>query len=256
MDFDVAFTLGLSGDLAAVFAESVPAQSTHTLRASSFDDCARETTIALAAKPSDGVYGAPRTVRLEVAPASGADPRIDAATPVDIQVVDDTITGPLVTHLAVSPEAPGTKPPPSSAAPYSEAALEALEGNAHGSRTELTFTVRFDQGVRVTGRPRLVLDVGDVTRYATYSTGSGSNEVVFTWTVSTSDVAPEGLRGLAIELPDGASINEASDEAEPMVTDLFRDPAAGRERNHRGLPRSLTRSQPMPRANLRVTTAG
>lgn len=65
----------------------------------------------------------------------------------------------------------------------------------------LTFTVNASEAVQAGGRPpRLVLDVGGVTRYATYVSGSGSNALVFQYTVQAGDNDGNGIALNSIDL--------------------------------------------------------
>jgi ELWxxDGT repeat protein len=60
----------------------------------------------------------------------------------------------------------------------------------------LDFTVQFDDTVVVDttgGTPRLVLTIGSATQYATYLSGSGSNMLVFRYTVQSGDLDTDGI---------------------------------------------------------------
>lgn len=56
-----------------------------------------------------------------------------------------------------------------------------------------TFTVTFDQVVTVTNTPRWVLDIGGTTRYATYTSGSGTATLTFTHTLNAADIDLDGV---------------------------------------------------------------
>jgi hypothetical protein len=60
----------------------------------------------------------------------------------------------------------------------------------------LSFTVNGSEALQ-TGAvpPRLVLDVGGVTRYATYVSGSGGSALVFQYVVQAGDNDSNGIRG-------------------------------------------------------------
>ena len=51
------------------------------------------------------------------------------------------------------------------------------------SAASLSFTVNTSEPVVVTGTPRLAIDVGGVTRYATYASGTGSSALTFSYAV-------------------------------------------------------------------------
>lgn len=57
----------------------------------------------------------------------------------------------------------------------------------------MTFPVALSEAVGVTGTPRLALDIGGVTRYATYASGSGTSTLNFTYTVQAGDVDLDGI---------------------------------------------------------------
>lgn len=61
------------------------------------------------------------------------------------------------------------------------------------NNVSLTFTATFDQVVTVTGSPRWVLNIGGTTRYATYSSGSGTSTLTFIHTINASDVDLDGI---------------------------------------------------------------
>jgi len=55
------------------------------------------------------------------------------------------------------------------------------------------FTVNLSEVVNVTGSPRLQLDVGGVTRYASYASGSGTNALTFNYPVVAPDFDANGI---------------------------------------------------------------
>jgi hypothetical protein len=61
------------------------------------------------------------------------------------------------------------------------------------SAATLNFTVTTNKPVTVSGTPRLVLDVGGVQRYATYSAGSGTNTLTFSYAVQARDFDANGI---------------------------------------------------------------
>ncbi|MBF0129304.1 MAG: DUF4347 domain-containing protein [Alphaproteobacteria bacterium] len=56
---------------------------------------------------------------------------------------------------------------------------------------QITVTVVFDEAVTVTGVPTLTLETGTTDRAATYSSGSGSKTLTFTYTVQAGDVSAD-----------------------------------------------------------------
>ena len=57
----------------------------------------------------------------------------------------------------------------------------------------LTFTVTTSEPVMVTGVPRIAIDVGGVTRYATYAAGSGTSTLTFSYAVQAGDFDADGI---------------------------------------------------------------
>nr|WP_315537796.1 DUF4347 domain-containing protein [uncultured Comamonas sp.] len=65
----------------------------------------------------------------------------------------------------------------------------------------LTFTVNASEALQIGGvPPRLVLDVGGVTRYATYVSGSGSDTLVFQYEVQAGDNDANGIAVNSLDL--------------------------------------------------------
>lgn len=62
----------------------------------------------------------------------------------------------------------------------------------------IPFTVTLSEAVVVTGTPRVAVDVGGVTRYATYTAGSGTTSLIFTLSPQAGDV---DLDGIAVSSP-------------------------------------------------------
>lgn len=58
---------------------------------------------------------------------------------------------------------------------------------------DIPFTVTMSEVVDVTGVPRIVVDVGGVTRYANYTAGTGTNTLTFTYSVQSGDVDANGV---------------------------------------------------------------
>ncbi len=59
--------------------------------------------------------------------------------------------------------------------------------------TSIPFTITTSEAVNVTGTPRIALDVGGVTRYATYTSGTGTSSLTFTYTMVAGDVDLDGV---------------------------------------------------------------
>ncbi len=59
--------------------------------------------------------------------------------------------------------------------------------------TSIPFTITTSEAVNVTGTPRIQIDVGGVTRYATYTSGTGASSLTFTYTMVAGDVDLDGV---------------------------------------------------------------
>ena len=90
-------------------------------------------------------------------------------------------------------------------------------GDAYGYYETIRIAVTFSEAVTVTGTPTLKLEVGENTRQASYTGGSGTTVLTFSYQVLMDDVAPngiyvsEGSLGARITLPGGATIKNSGD---------------------------------------------
>ncbi|WP_313569836.1 DUF4347 domain-containing protein [Comamonas terrigena] len=74
-------------------------------------------------------------------------------------------------------------------------------GGSYKAGDVLTFTINASEALQTGGLPpRLVLDVGGVTRYASYVSGSGSDTLVFEYVVQAGDADSDGIAVNAIDL--------------------------------------------------------
>lgn len=58
---------------------------------------------------------------------------------------------------------------------------------------DIPFSITLSEAVTVTGTPRIALDVGGITQYATYASGSGTSTLTFTYTTQAGDVDLDGI---------------------------------------------------------------
>lgn len=80
--------------------------------------------------------------------------------------------------------------------------------------SSIPFTVNLAESVTVTGAPRLVLDIGGVTRYATYTSGSGTSALTFIYTLQAGDLDLDGLTvSSLLELNGGTITDQAGNPA-------------------------------------------
>ena len=235
LDFPVSATLTRAGDTGAALPSGAVLETDHSFAATSFDDCTREVTVSVPTKASDGVWMADRALTFALAPQAGSDPRVEAGEALPVAVRDDTVPpGPVVNSVAVSPmpaEASEEHGPR-----YSKDEFLALPAEAvHGPGTRLSFKLTFDMAVTVTAHadtralPELVLDVFGRKRGATYTGGSGTQELTFVWTVLKGDNDPDGLEVERIAL-NGATIKDA--QGRDTAPETFRAHAV-RHKAHR-----------------------
>ena len=78
----------------------------------------------------------------------------------------------------------------------------------------LNFTVSFDSLVNVTGTPKLSLALNTGTVQASYVGGSGSQNLVFRYTVAAGDADADGVTVGALALNGGTIRSDNSDDAE------------------------------------------
>lgn len=86
----------------------------------------------------------------------------------------------------------------------------------HDAQAALTIplTVNLSETVTVTGTPRITVDVGGTTRYATYSSGSGTNVLTFTLSPQAGDVDLDGITvSSPIDLNGGSIKDTAGNDA-------------------------------------------
>ena len=112
--------------------------------------------------------------------------------------------------------------------------------DTHASETVLVFALTFDRAVAVAAAPSLTISFGApsdtpaVTRKAVYDAVRSTSSVLrFTYTVTASDRAPDGLAiatlPSALELESGAAIGPASGDLDPVLD----HPGLALDRAHR-----------------------
>ena len=89
------------------------------------------------------------------------------------------------------------------------------------SAATLTFTVNTSRPVTVTGTPRLAIDVGGVTRYATYASGTGSAALVFSYPVQAGDFDANGIAlASPLQLNGGTIVDSVGNPASNLAFTL------------------------------------
>lgn len=86
--------------------------------------------------------------------------------------------------------------------------------SAASASTSIPFTVNLAEAVIVSGSPRLVLDIGGVARYATYTSGSGTSALTFSYTLQAGDLDLDGITvSSPLDLNGGALTDQAGNPA-------------------------------------------
>ena len=186
--------------------------------------------------------------------AAGWHTALDSQTPSSMQMQVDAIqlyqkagSGNTVTGGNVTPSTPPPLQPEVTQVTTSPATGIEHAGDA------ITVTLAFSAAVTVTGTPALALNHGGT---ASYVSGSGTNTLTFRTTVASTDKDTSALAITGVNLPNGASIKDASGAAAnlsgavqtfsglqidpilPAVTQATASPASGIE--HAGDTITLT----------------
>ena len=127
-------------------------------------------------------------------------------------------------------------------------------------------TVTFAEAVTVTGTPQITLQVGDGTRTADYASGSGSVDLVFSYTVAVGDADSDGVAveagsvalngGTIMVGATAATLTHQAEDANPAHTvDGVRPTLESAETNVDGAPITLVFDEPYDVAAATVVTA-
>lgn len=82
------------------------------------------------------------------------------------------------------------------------------------SAATLNFAVNTSRPVTVTGTPRIAIDVGGVTRYASYVAGSGTRDLTFAYVVQPGDFDANGISLVSpLELNGGSIVDAVGNPA-------------------------------------------
>uniref|UniRef100_UPI001E56D26E beta strand repeat-containing protein n=1 Tax=Microvirga roseola TaxID=2883126 RepID=UPI001E56D26E len=101
-----------------------------------------------------------------------------------------------VNYLALDEIVIGPPVPPADMVGPSVISVSAPTNGTYAAGQALNFTVNFDEAVTVDtsgGAPRIAIDVGGVTVYANYQSGSGTGTLTFRYVVQTGDVDSNGI---------------------------------------------------------------
>ena len=97
--------------------------------------------------------------------------------------------------------------------------LLAMTSGVAVAAINIPFTINLSEAVTVTGTPRIAVDVGGNTRYATYTSGSGTNALIFTLIPVSGDVDLDGITlSSSIDLNGGTIKDPAGNNASLTFT--------------------------------------
>jgi hypothetical protein len=82
-----------------------------------------------------------------------------------------------------------------------------------GERDTIDIALSFDEAVQVVGEPRLRLHIGNEWVWASHTSGSGSTDLVFSYTVQAGQSDPDGIMLGELDLSEGAITDAAGNAA-------------------------------------------
>jgi hypothetical protein len=99
-----------------------------------------------------------------------------------------------------------------SQAPMINSFIEPANGTYADGGGELLFQVNFTEAVTITGTPRIPINLGGSTVYATYQSGSGTAGLEFSYAIQSGDNDSDGvtLLGTSID-PNGGTVRAVAD---------------------------------------------
>ncbi len=71
--------------------------------------------------------------------------------------------------------------------------VTAVTNGTYGIAQNLDFTATFSEAMTVSGSPRIALNIGGVTRYATYLSGTGTGSIVFRYSIVSGELDADGI---------------------------------------------------------------
>lgn len=78
----------------------------------------------------------------------------------------------------------------------------------YNTAANLDFTATFSEAVNVTGTPRIAITLTSGTVYANYLSGSGTNAIVFRYTVAGPDADADGITLISPVQLNGGTIKD------------------------------------------------
>lgn len=88
--------------------------------------------------------------------------------------------------------------------------------NTYGVNSSITFEIAYDTNAIVLGTPRLVLNIGGITRYANMTAGNGSSTLIFTYIITPGENDNDGISANTTIDLNGGSILSSTGDAFPL----------------------------------------
>ncbi|MCX7348549.1 MAG: hypothetical protein NTZ54_03180, partial [Alphaproteobacteria bacterium] len=125
-----------------------------------------------------------------------------------------------------------------------------------GSAATLTFTVNTSEPVVVTGTPRIAIDVGGVTRYASYASGSGSSALTFGYAVQAGDFDANGITLVSPLQLNGGSIADVAGNPASSLSFTLPDTAPITNSNATSVGFAITKAPVGASFSYTITSSG
>ncbi|MEK2690355.1 RCC1 domain-containing protein [Bdellovibrio sp. GT3] len=136
-----------------------------------------------------------------------------------------------------------------SVGPIPQSIASSTVDGTYGVNAAINVSVTFNENVNVTGSPRIAMEVGGATRYATYASGAGTTTLNFTYTVAIGDMSADLDYTSAATISNGTLIDALLNAATRTL------PAAGSAGSLAG-QKSIVINAPLPVAVLTGAPTG
>ena len=91
-----------------------------------------------------------------------------------------------------------------------------VESGSYGNTSHLDVKVNFSEVIKVTGNPRLALDIGGAPKYAVYDSGGNTQTLTFRYVVASADRDGDGIGMTSpLELSNGTIVDAAGNSIRP-----------------------------------------
>ncbi|MEX0649644.1 MAG: Ig-like domain-containing protein, partial [Candidatus Andersenbacteria bacterium] len=201
---DNATDIATSSNLVITFDEAVTTESGNVTIYKSSDDSEVE-----AIDVTSGQVTGSGTTTITINPSSDLDEQTGYYVQIDATAFDDTAGN---SYVGIADTTSWNFTTADETAPQ----VSSVTAPSNGSYTtgqNLDFTVNTTENVTVNtggGTPRLELTIGATTRYASYTSGSGSSALVFRYTIQAGDTDTDGIILTSPLQTNGGTIRDAA----------------------------------------------